>query len=403
MPISRRQLLLAGGMALPAALQARDTSTATGNPGTMSSTLCAQPLQTLLEQYRVRQDLPGLAAAIIWQGQVRYCNGLGMAQPRTAQPVQPDTTFHFYSVTKLITATAIMRLAEQGRLDLAKDVREYLPQVRFRHRFSSEPTVTLRHLLMHQSGFTREFGGPKVRLAGDPAPADMRQQLPEFLEESLRFEPGSDSRYSNINYALLGAVIEAASCEPFEQYMQREIFVPLGMTQTASVWRTAMLAKRAAGHVESFSLMDWMLKLFYSARLRDRLFPHSGWFADKEMAAFEMNAHGFGDLIGSVEDLLRFVKFHLALDEDAATPVLSRDARLRMRENAGRPFAMAWTVGRLGKQRAYSHSGGGPGYSSYVCIVPELKFGVAMLANRFTMTAPPLEAVLRASETSATC
>jgi CubicO group peptidase (beta-lactamase class C family) len=228
----------------------------------------------------------------------------------------------------------------------------------------------------------------------------MEAQIPIFLKTPLSYKPGTDSSYSNMNYALLGAVIEAVTGEAYGDHMQRVLFDPLGLSRTASVYRPDMRVDSASGYMGSFSLMDWMLRLFYPAELREGLIVQDSWFGDKELGPFAFNAHGFGDLIGSVRDVAEFLRFHLDPGDPAFERILPKDWRERMRVNQGGSYAMSWALGRTDGAATFSHTGGGPGFSSYVCIVPSRGFGLALLGNRFTTTSPPLKEMMAAAGAS---
>jgi CubicO group peptidase (beta-lactamase class C family) len=152
-------------------------------------------------------------------------------------------------MTKIPTAVAVMQLQEQGKLTLDDEVTEILPWFEVKYPSGTSPAITVRHLLQHSSGLP------------DPIPAmigwvhytntayDQTEVLKKYMPEfnTLQFEPGTQAVYSNLNYMVLGAVIEAVSGQKYETYITEQILQPLGMSQTSFVYLPAMAEHEAAG------------------------------------------------------------------------------------------------------------------------------------------------------------
>ena len=182
---------------------------------------------------------PGLAAAIIKNGQVAWSRNYGVANWTSQAPVTDATTFMLASVSKTVTATAALQLWERGQLDLDADVNNYLPFPVRNPRFPAAP-ITARMLLLHTSSINDNFGtyGPHLYTDGDSA-----VPLGTFLDGYFvtpgvyhvganafsTTRPGEAYRYSNIAIALLGYVVERVSGVPFHAYTQAaNIFGPVG-------------------------------------------------------------------------------------------------------------------------------------------------------------------------------
>jgi CubicO group peptidase (beta-lactamase class C family) len=175
--------------------------------------------------------VPGAAVAIVKDGQILFSKGYGQANLEKGVPVDPDTTvFHVYSISKLFTATAIMQLVEQFKVELDEDVNVYLR--RFQVKNSYPRPVTIENLLTHTAGFDDDtaYIGTTHRTADDMVP------LGDYLAAdppSTMWQPGERYLYSNLAYSVLGAVIEEVSGMPFAQYVEENILRPLDMKKSS--------------------------------------------------------------------------------------------------------------------------------------------------------------------------
>ena len=181
-------------------------------------------------------DIAGAVVVVVKDGQVLTQRGFGYADLEKRTPVDPETTlFRTGSVSKLTTWTAVMQLVEQGKLDLDADVNTYLD---FKIPDYDGKPITLRNIMTHTAGFQETIR----RLISD-SPGDM-QPLGVYVKESLPdriFPPGEMPAYSNYATALAGYIIERVSGLSYDDYVERNIFTPLGMTQ--STFRQPLPAK----------------------------------------------------------------------------------------------------------------------------------------------------------------
>ena len=177
--------------------------------------------------------IPGATVAVVLGGETVLLAGYGVADVEDGRPVEADTLFRIGSIGKLMTFTAVMRLVEQGRLDLHADVASYLdfdlPARLERHPFRGDPgPITLAHLLTHTAGFEDARGGYSLDADTVPSLAEaMRERLPARI-----FRPGEAVAYSNYGAALAGYIVEHVSGQPFAAYMEEHVFAPLGMQRS---------------------------------------------------------------------------------------------------------------------------------------------------------------------------
>ncbi|MGH8882931.1 MAG: serine hydrolase domain-containing protein, partial [Stackebrandtia sp.] len=211
-------ILCWGAFAPPAAASETGPSTATARE------FADEYIPEQLERHRI----PGAAITVVSGNKRVFAKGYGVADVADDRAVDAGKTlFAPASVAKLLTATAVMQLAEAGRIDLDTDVNEYLKRFQVEDTFPGRP-ITMSHLLTHTAGFAVHDSGTGAR-AGDihPLGAHLARNLPERIRP-----PGERAVYSNYGMALAGHVVEEVSGMPFHEYIDAKILKPLGMSRT---------------------------------------------------------------------------------------------------------------------------------------------------------------------------
>lgn len=233
-----RRVWLTGILGLAVALPAFSAAPATAACDPGASQPAPRPLEdrvefdawltTFVGCEMTAGHVPGTVVAVVKGGQVFSTRGFGMADLATRRPVDPgQTLFRIASLTKTVTATAILQLVERGRLTLDTDVRRY---VDFPLRLTSDRPITVANLLTHRGGFENGVFGVLSESATSMPP--LRSVLAETMPTQVR-EPGTISAYSNHGFTLLAYVAERVTGEPFDRYLHDNLFVPLGMTRTS--------------------------------------------------------------------------------------------------------------------------------------------------------------------------
>lgn len=191
-----------------------------------------------VERFITRWELKGVALAVIKDEQLVYAQGFGTAD-RIGNEVEPGKLFRVASVSKLITAIAIMHLVEDGRLNLDDQVfgpgaildNEYFREVRDKKLYQ----ITVRNLLAHSGGWSQRYGDPAfhslsiANKVGDPPPATMTTYSKYVASRRLSFPPGSQTSYSNMGYMFLGEVVSAVTGKSYEDYVREDILIPNGI------------------------------------------------------------------------------------------------------------------------------------------------------------------------------
>ncbi|QDT90149.1 serine hydrolase [Gimesia algae] len=311
-------------------------------------------LDEAIKDFLMLHNPPGVAVAVSYRGRLVYARGFGYADKETKELVQPDSQFRIASISKPITAVAIMQLVEQGKLkidsrvfDVLKQYRRPLSQKNIDPRLKD---ITIQQLLNHTAGWDREASfDPMFRSiafakqVGKPAPAEIDDIIRIMLEQPLDFKPGERYAYSNFGYCLLGRVIEEVSGQSYEDYIQQTICKPLHMNET-QLGKT-LLDGRKEKEVKYHSTREG--GSVFAANLRKQVSsPYGTWYLEA------MDSHG--GWISSAPDLLRFAT---AFNIPDRCPVLSAPTISKMLErppglagfnDQGKPkdayYACGWMV-----------------------------------------------------------
>jgi CubicO group peptidase (beta-lactamase class C family) len=279
---------------------------------------------------------------VIWRG------AYGLADRGKQRVATADTSFRIGSVTKQFTATAILQLAAAGKVSLRSSLATYLPDYP-NHELASK--VTLRQLLNHTSGagdiFGDEFDAHRLELKTH---ADYLKLLGT---RGPQFDPGTQDRYSNYGFVLLGAVIERVSGMSYYDYVDQFVFKRAGMRASGSPPESQQIAARATGYTKVNDVLT---------DAKDTM-PYRG------MAA--------GGGCSTARDLFHFAR---ALQAGALIPEdLLREAISP--QNNGRWYGYGFMVSGEGSLQNYGHEGGAPGMNGILRVYPELDVVVIALSN----------------------
>lgn len=277
-------------------------------------------MKAFMKEHRV----PGVSIAVTDRGKVVLARGYGYADVASGGQVTPDSLFRIASLSKPITAVAILQLIEQGKLKLDDKLYEVLD-------FESDieaaggafdqrcRKITIRHLLEHRGGWDRDKSFDamfqSVRFAdqvGTKPPADQTTVIKAMLSQSLDFDPGERYAYSNFGYCLLGRVIEKLSRQSYEAYVKQHVLDPIGVT--AMRIGATRLDGRAENEVRYYH--PGTSQSVFAGDLNETVpWPYGGWNLEA------MDSHGAW--IASATDL---AKFAAAFDDPDHCPILSRES-----------------------------------------------------------------------------
>ena len=335
--------------------------------------------------------VPGAVVLVAGPDGVRARGSAGLADIAGQVPASPGMVCPWFSMTKIVTATAAIRLAERGMLDLDAPVARHVPALRQVRPPRWATRITARHLLSHSAGLANPIPVRWVHPADRPAP-DQDAFLHGLLarHRKLRFEPGSRARYSNLGPLVLAAALATITGQPFTELIQAEILGPLGMGATGFSLTPRTRPCAAVGYHPRRSPMRLLLPRWAIGESAGR------WVS---LRPFLVDGPAYGGLVGPVDELARFLQLHLRDGELDGTRILSPQAAATMRQITmpGRRYDLGLGWYRPASQRTaeppfVEHLGGGAGFFNLIRIYPTRGVGVAIMGN---VTKYPIDAVAR--------
>lgn len=309
----------------------------------------------------IRADrVPGLAIAVVSRDGVLYAEGFG-STGRDGDRITPDTPFLLGSMSKSITALAVMQLVDAGQVELDAPVRRYLADFALRGNGSDQ--ITVRQLLAHTSGI------PTSAPRATGAHRTLADHVTALRQVSLARAPGEAHEYSSPNYQTLGRLVEVVSGQEFGAYVAQHVFAPLGMRHSFSDSAGAYSAGLTHGHQMVF-----------------------GWSMQRDLA-FEADRLPTAALVSSAGDLGRFLRAELRGGELDGVRIASVDAMKQMHQpqvsSPGFAYAMGWRVSALAGETAVHHGGILPNYRGKMVMLPTLGLGVVVLTNVSSVLGTP--------------
>lgn len=319
-------------------------------------------VQARLEALATQHSVPGASLAIL-SGDELLDFTAGVANVDTGLPVTSKTHFQIGSNTKVYTATLAMRLVDQGKVDLDEPVSTYLPS--FKLKGKAWQRITLRHLLTHTNGidgadYFDDFGQNDDGLERFVASLTALGQI---------HPPGQMWSYCNTGFCVAGRVVEEVTGSPFRRAFHETLLEPLGLQETTVRVEDMLVRSCAVGHVTS---------------------PDSGEPVVTPTALLPSCHAPAGALTAATsKDLLRFVKMHLSGGRAAGKRFLKRASVEAMqqpqverpRSSMGGAMGLGWVLSDWDGERVVGHGGGTVGQLSFLQVLPDRPFAVALLTN----------------------
>jgi CubicO group peptidase (beta-lactamase class C family) len=342
-------------------------------------------VEKIYRDYAQQNHFPGLAFGIVSEGKLIYASAFGVSNTETKKPADSKTIFRIASMSKSFTAMAILKLRDEGRLNLQDPASQYISQLKgVRYLTQDSPPITIEHLLTMSAGF------PEDNPWGDRQLADTQEELLALLTNGITFSntPGTAFEYSNLGFALLGQIITYITGKPYQQYITENIFLPLNMNDTYYEFEKAPSQRLALGY-------RWE-----DEKWKEEPMLHDGTYG------------AMGGILTTIEDFSKYVAFHESAwpaRNDVESGPLQRSSlremhqlqrfiglfpenKTRMGENcpiiSGYGYGLGWRKDCKGLVRI-SHGGGLPGFGSEWRFYPEYKLGVVSFSNS-TYGAPSL-------------
>jgi serine beta-lactamase-like protein LACTB len=312
-------------------------------------------IEKAVSSFMSANSVPGIGVAVVLEGEPVWSAGFGMSDLEDSAPTTSSTLFRLGSISKPITAVAVLQVWERGKLDLDAPVQKYCPAFP-----QKEWPITARELLAHLGGIRHYNSDGKGDIPEDSARhfASMEESLQIFAADPLVAKPGTKFNYSTYGYTLLGCVLEGATSQKYVDFVRENVFKPARMEHTQAddffsiiQHRTRWYHKDQAGVVRNAGVLDSSYKI-----------PGGG-------------------LISSADDMARFEAAILA---DKLLKRTTRDVMwTALQPTEGKPshYAMGWFVAEKFGLRTAGHTGGQQGTDTAFLIAPDRRAGVVVLAN----------------------
>jgi CubicO group peptidase (beta-lactamase class C family) len=327
------------------------------------TTVDTAKLQRELDALIAEHKVPGAVLGVLHEGEVHEV-ATGILNKNTGHDVTTDSVFQIGSITKVWTATVIMQLVDEGRIELDAPVRTYLPDFTVADPDVTEQ-VTVRHLLTHTSGIQGDHFEDTGR--GDDC---LERYTATCASLSQNHALGATMSYCNSGYSVLGRVIEVLEGKSWDQVMGERLFQPLGLTHTSTLPEEAILHRVAVGHLTLEEGADPTVTPMW-------ILPRSAGPA--------------GLINATVRDLLAFARMHIDGGKAAdGTQVLSDSSVRAMQEpqievpdryTLGDQWGLGWILFHWGGRFLYGHDGTTLGQNAYLRILPDAGVAVTLLTN----------------------
>ena len=309
-------------------------------------------LRELVAEGAEQLGVPAVAVGLLVDGEEHYiCHGVTSVE--NPLPVDEHTLFHIGSTTKTFTATLVMRLVEQGRIDLEREVRTYLPDFRVSDEDVSS-RVTVRQTLNHTAGWDGDFFLDTG--TGDDALARYVTAM-SSLDQTSEF--GGDASYNNASFSVAGRIVEVVTGGTFEQAMRELVLEPIGLHETFSFLRDVITRRFVVGHRRE---------------------------GDATVVArpYDMSRGNgpAGDLISTAPDQIRYARFHLGDGDGILSPETMRLMQTPSASFSGSgQVGLAWMLNDHEGVRFVAHGGTTIGQQSSFEMVPERGYALTILSN----------------------
>jgi CubicO group peptidase (beta-lactamase class C family) len=314
-----------------------------------------------VEQERRRRHVPGISAGVVYDQELVWSQGYGHSVLDGNVPADADTIYRVASISKLFTATMLMQLRDAGKLNLDDPIEKYLPEFKVTSPFPDARPITFRQIVSHASGMTREGG----HIGWQTMDMPVIETLLELAQQAeMRLPTMTEPKYSNIGIAILGHALSRIAGVPYQQWIDENILGPLGMS--------------SSGFDRSALAQDKFAQGYHRDEAR-KPFPSRHW-----------DEQGFkpaGGMYSTVNDIAKFISLQFREGPAGGAQILGGSTLREMHQpvvvmpDFETGFGIGWGMRRQNGLKVIGHSGGLPGYTTNITLVPSLKLGVIVFTN----------------------
>jgi D-alanyl-D-alanine carboxypeptidase len=335
-------------------------------------------IYSFLRQQVDQHQTPSIQYAFFDTDSVVYEMRYGMSDIKARKPIEEETTYNLFSVTKTITALAVLQLAQEGRVDLNKPVISYLPD------FPYEREITIEQLLNHTSGIPNPLPLKWIHLAEEHQQFDRDSFFEDIFRSNpkLDFPHGTKFKYSNLGYVFLGQIVEKVSGQSFEKYVRENITERCGIS-SSDLGFQIQPSTHAIGYHKYWSASNAAFGFLLDKS--KYMGPKEGRW--KPFNYFYTNGIAYGGMVGSARGLVKYAQTLLKADSpllnDQYKSMLFTECAV---QNKPTGMSFSWFTGALKGHRYFSHAGGGGGYYVELRVYPDLGVGSVIMYNRSGMS-----------------
>ena len=293
------------------------------------------------------------------RGEVLLVKGYGLANREHGVPNKPETKFRLGSITKQFTAAAILQLQGKGKLKVSDSISKYLPSAP-----AAWSGITIHHLLTHTSGIPSYTDDKAFRERMRERSDSPLTVIRRFRDLPLQFDPGTQFRYNNSGYFLLGVIIEQVAGLPYDEYLRREIFAPLQMSDTGYDRADTILKDRASGYSKKKD----------SGQMVNAAFLDMG------------QPYAAGSLYSTVLDLYRWDRALYTSNVLSDSSRAAAFAPISLEWYEGTRYGYGWGISRLKGKKSVGHEGHISGFSTVILRAVEDDAVVIILSNQEGVT-----------------
>lgn len=319
-------------------------------------------------------QFPGIQYVVFDKDKILYEFSGGYAKVDAKEKMTPTSILNVFSTTKVITAIAILQLAQDGKISLNDKAVKYFPELPYKN-------ITIMQILSHSSGITNALlGNFYIHWAEQHQNYDRDTELLSVLKENtdLNFKPGEEIGYTNMGYAILGKIIENVSELKYESYVTKNIFNRLDLDKENINFGSQQQKKSALPYFNRYSITYNFMSLFLEG---SKIKSEGDWTSIHGPFYFNHPSHG-----GIMASASEYAKIFMSLMRNEKSKLLSQDLIKQMftmqshyKDNS---IAISWFMGEMDNTQYFYHQGSGLGYVAEVRIYPEENIGSIILMNR---------------------
>ncbi|WP_205513046.1 serine hydrolase domain-containing protein [Longitalea arenae] len=327
-----------------------------------SQTVSGQALiriDSFLQSQFKAQNLPGIAIAIMSGDRIIFKKGFGVTNIVTRKPLQPFHNFHVASISKTFTATAVMQLAEKGRIDINNTLTTYLPY--FRMKDERYKIITIKQLLNHTSGMPDVDDYEWEKNVTDEGAAERYSR--SLADSMLISEPGKEFHYSNIAFDIMADLVAKVSGQSFETYVKKNILLPLGMKKSSFFYPEIDTSLRTSPHTGNPPQLS-------------PVYPYNRMHAPSSTlntSAEELAYWAMANLNNGKRNGKAILK--AATLQEMTTPTFISNKERNV------SIGLSWFSYPYRNSTNIEHAGGDLGYRSLLTLIPDKKLGIVLLCN----------------------